>query len=56
MRISSLDVKALMDFVSVASKEIDLILIGVEPRNAAIQARRWFDIKRRKEDADKSGR
>ena len=38
------------DITESAMKKIDLILIGVEPCKAALQARRWFDIKRRKEN------
>ena len=45
----------LMERIEIATKEIDLILIGVEPFEAALQAKRWMDIKRRKGNANKSG-
>ena len=41
--------------VEITMRETDLIVRGTEPHKAVIQARRWFDIKQRRRNADKSG-
>ena len=47
--------QGIKDIIQILTKETDLILIGVERGKAREQAKRWFDIKRRRQYVNKSG-
>jgi len=51
-----LEIIGLREICEITNKEIDLILIGVKPDKARIQARRWFEMKQRRKYAEKGER
>jgi hypothetical protein len=56
MLIKAVDISRLLEYVStIESKTIDLILIGVEPKNAKRDAIIIIDKRWREKNADKSG-